>query len=385
MSEDLASIPTFDGRTECARWRTSLAANVDNSSTPLRTSSTVSRLAWQQQQSAATSGEVWDWLRVRWGDLRDASWGSSGIHGGVPRGEVRRAVPKLQPHLLAVTVGVDDYRGQHLWVWRSGYTHHGIGDGEGGVIHYAGLAAGFSTGPICRVTLDEFANGAELRVREHRTRRFSCDEAVARAQSRLGESSYSVAGNNCEHFVRWCITGVHHSVQSDRVAKSAGGVLSGGAARGAITVVASQGAAGLSGSGVMSGLASVGGLVGGGAVAGLGVLGGTGGLGAAVLLNNSVLKDAECLPPEEREARAVARKATYAGAALGTAGGIAAVSAAGTTAGLGAAGITSGLAAIGGTVGGGMAAGTMLVAAAPVAAAFAVGIGVHRLWKWVAA
>jgi len=42
-----------------------------------------------------------------------------------------------------------------------------------------------------------------------------------------------------------------------------------------------------------------------------------------------------------------------------------------------------GLAAIGGTVGGGMAAGTVVVAAAPVAAATAVGYGIYKFAKWL--
>lgn len=277
----------------------------------------------------------------------------------------------------------DAYQGQHLWVWRTGYTHHGLGDGEGGVIHYSGLADGLASGPVCRVTLEEFARGREIHVREHSDRRFSCKDAVQRAADRLGENGYSVPGNNCEHFVEWCITGNHRSRQVDRVAGGAGVVFTARAASGAATLVASEGTVvGLSASGVMSGLGSVGGVVGGGVVAGLGVLGASGGVGMAMVLNNTILADGDDLPPEEREARSIGRMATYAGAATGTVGGIVAVSAAGTTAGLSAAGISSGLAAIGGTVGGTMATGTMIVAAAPVAAALVIGVGVYKLWKW---
>ena len=85
---------------------------------------------------------------------------------------------------------------------------------------------------------------------------------------------------------------------------------------------------------------------------------------------------------KEKEARRVGRKATYAGVAAGTGGSILAVSSAGSVAGLSGAGITSGLAAIGGTVGGGMAAGTAIATALPVAAASAVGYGVYKLVKW---
>lgn len=98
----------------------------------------------------------------------------------------------------------------------------------------------------------------------------------------------------------------------------------------------------------------------------------------AKLLNETVLKDDELLPPEEREARKVGRGATYAGAATRTVGGIAAVSASGAVSGLSAAGITSGLAAVGG---GSMAIGTAVVVAAPVAAAAIVGLGVYAGYK----
>lgn len=276
----------------------------------------------------------------------------------------------------------DRYKGQHLYVSRGVYTHHGLGNGRGGVIHYSGLADGLKSGPICRASLTEFAGGNPIKVRRYLPLRFSPDESIARAESRIGENGYSLWGNNCEHFVEWCITGNHDSKQVNRGAAIAGALLTHGAGRGAIAVVASQGTvAGLSGSGIMSGLAGIGGVVGGGTVVGIGVLGGVGGAGMSSLLNSTVFKDDTNVPEEERDARSVARKATYGGALAATAGGIATVGAVGTTAGFSAAGITSGLAAVGGMVGGGMAAGATIVAAAPVAAAAVVGYGAYKLWK----
>ena len=277
-----------------------------------------------------------------------------------------------------------NYKGKHLSVNRGWYTHHGIGIGEGCVIHYSGLADGIESGPICKATLGEFSGGEKIIIKSHPGRKYFGQESVERANSRLGEDAYTVCGNNCEHFVEWCIEGKHQSNQVDDGVKVAAGGSSIATGVGAVAVVSSTGTvAGLSGSGIMSGLASVGGAVGGGAVAGAGVLAGAGGLGMATLMNSTVLKDDESLPPDEREARGAGRAATYASAAAGTAGGVAVISAAGTTAGLSAAGVTSGLAAIGGTVGGGMAAGTAVVAAAPVAAAAVVGYTVYKLWKWI--
>lgn len=72
--------------------------------------------------------------------------------------------------------------------------------------------------------------------------------------------------------------------------------------------------------------------------------------------------------------------AAATGAVAGGAGAITAVAASGAVSGLGAAGITSGLAAVGSVVGGGMAAGLLVTAAAPVAVG-AIAYGVYKLVK----
>lgn len=273
--------------------------------------------------------------------------------------------------------------GDHLKSSRIFYTHHGIYAGDQYVIHYSGLSDSEQDGPIEEVTLDEFCLGNDYEVVTHNNRKYSKKESTDRARSRVGEDAYSTTGNNCEHFVNWCIDGDHKSTQADLGTGVSSGALSGVVGVGSRAVVASAGSVvGLSGSGVMSGLATVGGAVGGGAVAGLGLIGGSGGAAVASLINNTVLKDDENLDDDERESRGAGRKATYAGAAAGTAGSIAAVSAAGSVAGLSGAGITSGLAAIGGTVGGGMAAGVAVTTAAPVLAAAAVGYGLYKAVKW---
>ena len=69
------------------------------------------------------------------------------------------------------------------------------------------------------------------------------------------------------------------------------------------------------------------------------------------------------------------------GGAIGFGSVTATVSAMGAVAGLSAAGVTSGLAAIGAVVGGGMAAGIVVVAAIPIAAA-GVGYGIIRAVKY---
>ena len=42
---------------------------------------------------------------------------------------------------------------------------------------------------------------------------YSPRETVRRARSRIGESDYNLATNNCEHFAIWCKTGISESHQ----------------------------------------------------------------------------------------------------------------------------------------------------------------------------
>lgn len=272
--------------------------------------------------------------------------------------------------------------GAHLVTSRTGYTHHGIHIGDGVVIHYSGLATGMQSGPVEETDLQTFSAGKDFQVRTYKNAH-TLDEIVRRARSRIGESSYSVFNNNCEHFCLWCVVGEHTSPQVDTatwVSAPSVGAMVGLGARAA--VAASGTVVGLSGAGVMSGLATTGAVVGGGAVAGIAVLGAVPAAAMASLVNNTVLADNPSLDSVERESRSVGRVASYTGAAAGTVGSVAAISAMGTTAGLSAAGITSGLAAIGGTVGGGMAAGVVVATAAPVAAAAAVGYGIYKFVRW---
>ncbi len=233
--------------------------------------------------------------------------------------------------------------GDHVFVRRRGYTHHGVEVADGMVVHFSGTPGSKRGATIRRDSLDAFANGGVVEVRRY-GQRLDPPEAVERAESELGESGYHLYANNCEHFARWCVTGKRKSSQIARV-NAAGGVVAStsAAAAGGVGVVSAVGAAvGLSGPGIMAGLATAGGLVGSGAVGGLVVLGvAPGAMSAAVM--NIALRDDDELLDYERSARSVGRKASIAGVAGGSAAGVATVSAVGVTAGLGAAGISSGL------------------------------------------
>lgn len=99
--------------------------------------------------------------------------------------------------------------GQHLVVERSCFSHHGIYVGYGLVIENL-LEEG-----IVAVPINTFADGAPIKIRNHPFPKFTAREAVQRAYSRIGEKSYDLLTNNCEHFVNWCIEGLYTSRQVD--------------------------------------------------------------------------------------------------------------------------------------------------------------------------
>jgi hypothetical protein len=65
------------------------------------------------------------------------------------------------------------------------------------------------------VPLARFVGGREVSIKPHAFARFSPQEAVARARSRLGEDRYRLTTNNCEHFCEWCLSGQSRSEQVD--------------------------------------------------------------------------------------------------------------------------------------------------------------------------
>lgn len=89
------------------------------------------------------------------------------------------------------------------------YTHHAIYIGDGKVIHYAGEVGDIN---VRLTTFKEFAEGHTVyRYSETESPlNYSREDAVRRAKSRLGESDYNLAINNCENFVRWCRAGGEH-------------------------------------------------------------------------------------------------------------------------------------------------------------------------------
>jgi len=83
-------------------------------------------------------------------------------------------------------------------------------------VHYAGISGFWQCGPVEEVSLYQFVKGHPLQIIEHPESRYSPDEIVRRARSRLRENDYRLLTNNCEHFCNWCVSGVSRSAQVER-------------------------------------------------------------------------------------------------------------------------------------------------------------------------
>ena len=106
--------------------------------------------------------------------------------------------------------------GSHIKSSRLGYSHHGIYCGNGKVVHYSGFAQALKKGALEITTLESFL-GSESKYYvikyPFNKVRFSSKEVTERALSRVGEDSYNLVFNNCEHFAAWCVTGESESKQ----------------------------------------------------------------------------------------------------------------------------------------------------------------------------
>jgi hypothetical protein len=115
-------------------------------------------------------------------------------------------------------------RGDHVYVDRGLYTHHGIEVGQGEVIHYDGEPGSTTPGRVVASTLEEFLAGGIRRVRRYK-RALPQKESARIALSRLGDQNYNLVFNNCEHFASWCRTGVGRSRQVEKAVRAVRRVL----------------------------------------------------------------------------------------------------------------------------------------------------------------
>jgi hypothetical protein len=108
--------------------------------------------------------------------------------------------------------------GSHIQTPRTGYTHHGIYIGNEEVIHYSGWATVGQKGIVEKTSLIAFSDGRPLSLYKAsgylKGEQLPVEEIIARAYKALGEDSYNLLFNNCEHFANWCTHDDHFSSQT---------------------------------------------------------------------------------------------------------------------------------------------------------------------------
>jgi hypothetical protein len=121
-----------------------------------------------------------------------------------------------------MSLSKEDLRlGDHIYVRRLLYSHHGIHAGDGNVIHYTGEEKE-KKDPLVRETdIDDFLKGGKHK-RLNYGKRLPPSETLRLAKEHLSDKSYSLTLNNCEHFATYCATGKKKSKQ---VRKAAAGFL----------------------------------------------------------------------------------------------------------------------------------------------------------------
>ncbi len=198
--------------------------------------------------------------------------------------------------------------GEHLISPRGGYAHHGIGDNQGGVLHYAGFSEASTGAPVVRGSFQEFSQGNKVFVQPHKIRKYNLLDSVKRGEQRLGEANYDLPSNNCEHFVNWCIDGKVKSKQVERVATYITTIIVLTVAVIVFELFAVTGTAAV-GAGILPKFPELRGTLLIIMFSGLGLIGGLALVGA---LNYSILKDYVWLSSEERRSRRVARRSAFA-------------------------------------------------------------------------
>ncbi len=102
--------------------------------------------------------------------------------------------------------------GDHIYVRRLVYSHHGIYAGDGNVIHYTGEEKEKKDPLIRETDIEDFLKGGKLRRRNYK-KRLPPSGTLSLAKKHLSKNSYSLALNNCEHFATYCATGKKKSRQ----------------------------------------------------------------------------------------------------------------------------------------------------------------------------
>lgn len=118
-------------------------------------------------------------------------------------------------------------KGDHIRVQRMNglYAHHGIYVSDEEVIHFTGKdddsILDWSKPEVIQTDLAYFLKGGILEVKEYTDEEFtdlySPEQIVTYARACLGDKSYNLIFNNCEHFANVCTLGRFRSHQVEKV------------------------------------------------------------------------------------------------------------------------------------------------------------------------
>jgi len=117
--------------------------------------------------------------------------------------------------------------GDHIRVKYQNFYHHGLYEGDGMVIHFAGPDMRQLLEPevvqVRRDSLDTFSMDRHIEVRcyslREKLQRRPVEKILSAARKSLGEKGYDILYNNCEHFVNRCVFGKAFSSQIDEMRK----------------------------------------------------------------------------------------------------------------------------------------------------------------------
>jgi hypothetical protein len=114
--------------------------------------------------------------------------------------------------------------GDIVFVNRGLYKHYGVYVNNDRIINFA-PKKGFEISPkdayIMETTLKDFLKGGELKIDTLSPAKYSPEDTVKRAISCVGtnKGEYNLVFHNCEHFARWCKSGIPESRQVQNAVK----------------------------------------------------------------------------------------------------------------------------------------------------------------------
>jgi hypothetical protein len=114
--------------------------------------------------------------------------------------------------------------GDIVCVNRGLYKHYGIYVNNDRVIHFApkkGVEINPEDALIMESGLRDFLKGGNLEIDTLSPAKYSPEDTVQRAVSCLGtnKGAYNLVFHNCEHFARWCKSGIAESRQVQNAVK----------------------------------------------------------------------------------------------------------------------------------------------------------------------